>query len=58
MKYTIQDYLPFLNDKDNFFIDPSNTVDNFNITPPSKEWKIYKDKHWTFLRKQGFIFVF
>ncbi len=51
MKYTIQDYLPFLNDKDNFFIDPSNTVDNFNITPPSKEWKIYKDKHWTFLRK-------
>ena len=50
MKYTIQDYLPFLNDKDNFFIDPSNTVDNFNITPPSKEWKIYKDKHWTFLR--------
>ena len=51
MKYTIQDYLTFLNDKDNFFIDPSNTVDNFNITPPSKEWKIYKDKHWTFLRK-------
>lgn len=42
MKYTIQDYLPFLNDKDNFFIDPSNTVDNLILLHHLRNGKYIK----------------
>lgn len=51
MKYTMQDYLPFLDDREKFFSKQSRDMDGFRISIPSSEWKIYKDEHWIFLAK-------
>lgn len=55
MKYEIEDYIPFMNDNDNFFSDPSKLNDDFKISLPSSKWKKHKNKYWIFLENQEFL---